>query len=105
VLADGVVVGRIMRAAARAGRDAMAVDARLRLSRGSHADARQAHVGRITRLCPTKVHMSKAARSGCVTPPPTMDKPPGLAREAPHDHPLIAGQNAATDLFADVFLR
>jgi hypothetical protein len=36
----GVVVGRIMKGLSRADRGAVAVDARFRLSRGSHANAR-----------------------------------------------------------------
>jgi hypothetical protein len=40
VLADGIVVGRIMKATRCAGGNAVDVDARLRPSRGSHADSR-----------------------------------------------------------------
>jgi hypothetical protein len=40
VLADGAVIGRIMKAAAAPVGNAVDVDARVRLSRGPHADAR-----------------------------------------------------------------
>src|SRR6516165_4341088 len=40
VLAEGIVVGRIMNAAACAGGHVMVVDARVRIPRGPHPDAR-----------------------------------------------------------------
>ena len=39
VLAEGIVVGRIMNAAACAGGHVMVVDARVRIPRGPHTDA------------------------------------------------------------------